>query len=111
MPHIKQPSKNSVDAVSSRRDYALVKKDGSEIKAQIPATYTVGQAKGVLGEKAGFEPQFVDGDQGLSLRLAVETDGDSGLRLLPDELRFEELEEGTRLHPIPSLAPAAGPRT
>ncbi|MGA2068503.1 MAG: hypothetical protein ABSG86_26250 [Thermoguttaceae bacterium] len=85
-----------------KREYVLAKRDGTPIRCLIPGHYTVQEAKGILAERAGYEPNIAE--DGLSVRLAVETD--AGSRLLPDEMRFRDLEEGLRLKPIPSLAPA-----
>jgi hypothetical protein len=86
----------------AKREYALVKRDGTEIRCKIPGHYTISQAKGILAERAGYEPNIAE--DGLSVRLAVQTD--AGHSLLPDETRFRDLEEGLKLRPIPSLAPA-----
>jgi hypothetical protein len=85
-----------------KRQYVLEKRDGTPVPCRVPGHYTVGEAKGILAERAGYEPNIAE--DGLSVRLAVETD--SGRRLLPDEMRFRDLDEGLRLKPIPSLAPA-----
>ncbi len=84
------------------REYVLQKRDGVLIRCRIPGHYTVKEAKGTLAERAGYEPSIAEDE--LSVRLAVETD--TGSRLLPDEMRFRDLDEGLRLKPIPSLAPA-----
>ena len=92
---------------TNKRAFLLIKQDKAEIRASIPENYTVEQAKYVLAEKAGYEPTIAteDDDGGMSVRLAVKTE-DGRLRLLRDETTFRELEEGSRLMPIPSLAPA-----
>ncbi len=88
---------------TEKREYMLLKRDGREIPARIPAHYTVREATSVLAEKAGYEPQV--GKESLSFRMAVETET-GGHRLLSEETRFSDLEEGLRMRPIPSLAPA-----
>ena len=90
----------------SRCKFMLVTKDGDAVPAQIPLAYSVGEAKGVLGDRAGFDP-VVAGEEanGMSLRLAVEAEN-GGLTLLGDETLFRDLQPGARLHVIPSLAPA-----
>lgn len=87
---------------NQKREYFLEKRDGTEIRCLVPGHFTVGQAKGVLAERAGYEPNIAE--DGLSVRLAVRTS--AGHALLPDETRFRDLEEGLTLKPIPGLAPA-----
>jgi hypothetical protein len=83
-------------------EFFLAKRDGTKVRCLIPCHYTVAQAKGILAERAGYEPMIAD--EPLSVRLAVETETDR--QLLPDEKRFGDLEEGQTLTSIPSLAPA-----
>ena len=95
-------TKPRAEQAEAKREYSLQKRDGTFIHCRIPAHYTVKEAKGTLAERAGYEPNIAEDE--LSVRLAVETD--TGSRLLPDQTRFRDLEEGLRLKPIPSLAPA-----
>ncbi|MBM4089077.1 MAG: hypothetical protein FJ276_06550 [Planctomycetes bacterium] len=90
----------------ARREFTLVKKNGLEIGARIPEHLTIGDVKNLLAERAGYESELGDGtdDDGMGVRLAVETDG--GFRLYPDETRFRDLQAGAKLKPIRSLAPA-----
>lgn len=90
----------------SRRKVMLITKDGDAVPAKIPLNYSVGEAKRVLGDRAGFDP-VVAGEEanGMSLRLAVEAEN-GGLTLLGDETLFRDLLQDARLHVIPSLAPA-----
>jgi hypothetical protein len=95
-----------VSREKSRRKFMLVTKDGDAVPAKIPLDYSVGEAKCVLGDRAGFDPVIVgEGANGMSLRLAVEVER-GGLTLLGDETLFRDLQQGARLHVIPSLAPA-----
>ena len=66
----------------ARRQVMLITKDGGAVPAKIPLNYSVGEAKGVLGDRAGFDP-VVAGEEanGMSLRLAVEAEN-GGLTLL-----------------------------
>lgn len=95
-----------VARAESRRKVTLITKDGSAVAATIPLNYSVGEAKRVLGDRAGFDP-VVAGEEanGMSLRLAVEAEN-GGLTLLGDETLFRDLRQDARLHVIPSLAPA-----
>jgi hypothetical protein len=86
----------------TKRKFLLNKRDGALARCLIPEDFTVEQAKGILAERAGYEPNIA-GDPS-SVRLAVETE--TGRRLLADEMRFRDLEEGLTLTAIPSLAPA-----
>jgi len=88
-------------AAARKREYQLEKRDGTSVRCCIPGHFTVAQAKHILAEGAGYEP--VPGE-GMSVRLAVEAA--DGHRLLADETRFRDLEEGLKLKVIPSLAPA-----
>ena len=94
--------KSTGQQTEAKRKYVLAKRDGTSIPCLIPGHYTIKEAKGILAERAGYEPNIAE--DGLSVRMAVETD--AGSRLLPDEMRFRDLEEGLRLKAIPSLAPA-----
>lgn len=85
-----------------KKEFSLTKRDGTQIRCLIPGHFTVEQAKGVLAERAGYEPMIAD--EPLSVRLAVESE--AGRHLLPDESRFRDLDEGLTLTAIPSLAPA-----
>ena len=90
----------------ARRKFTLITKDGDAVPAKIPLNYSVGEAKRVLGDRAGFDPVMAGQDaNGMSLRLAVEVEN-GGLTLLGDETLFRDLQQGARLHVIPSLAPA-----
>ena len=90
----------------SRRRVMLITKDGDAVPAKIPLNYSVGEAKRVLGDRAGFDPVIAGEDaNGMSLRLAVEAEN-GGLTLLGDETLFRDLQPEARLHVIPSLAPA-----
>ena len=86
----------------AKREYSLSRRDGTTVQCRIPGHYTVAQAKGILAERAGYEPKIAD--EPLSVRLAVVTE--SGRHLLPDTSRFRDLDEGATLTAIPSLAPA-----
>jgi hypothetical protein len=97
---------SDVPLEGARRKFTLITKDGDAVPAKIPLDYSVGEAKRVLGDRAGFDPVIAGQDaNGMSLRLAVEVDS-GGLTLLGDETLFRDLPQGARLHVIPSLAPA-----
>jgi hypothetical protein len=98
--------KPDVSREESRRKFMLITKDGDAVPAKIPLNYSVAEAKRVLGDRAGFDPVIAgEHANGMSLRLAVEVEN-GGLTLLGDEALFRDLQQGARLHVIPSLAPA-----
>ena len=86
----------------AKREFFLEKRDGAVIGCKIPPEYTVGQAKHVLAERAGYDPELAGTPT--NVRLAVKSE--EGYRLVTDETTFRSLEEGTTFKPIPSLAPA-----
>ena len=88
---------------TDKKSFILMKRSGDECPCRIPGDYSVEQAKDLLAERAGYEPKI--GTDPLSVRLAIETE--SGRHLLPDDTRFDEIDEEARLVPIPSLAPAS----
>ncbi len=85
-----------------KRKFLLEKRNGDTIPFTVPEHFTVGQAKNVLAERCGYEPNFAEDPA--SVRLAEKSE--AGTRLLPDETTFRELAEGICLKPIPSLSPA-----
>jgi hypothetical protein len=91
-----------VTDVERKRHFVLEKRDGNTVRFTVPEHYTVGQAKNLLAERCGYEPNLAE--EPASVRLARKNE--TGTQLIPDETTFRDLEEGTCLKPIPSLSPA-----
>jgi hypothetical protein len=91
------------DSMERKMQFALEKRNGNTVRFNVPGHFTVGQAKDLLAERSGYEPNLA-GDPA-SVRLAQKTE--QGTQLIPDETAFRDLEEGTLLKPIPSLSPAS----
>ena len=85
-----------------KKHFVLEKRNGNTVRFTVPEHFTVGQAKNLLAERCGYEPNLADDPA--NVRLAQNTK--TGTQLIPDETTFRDLEEGTRLKPIPSLSPA-----
>jgi hypothetical protein len=96
-------STQTVEAnVERKKHFFLEKRNGTTVRFSVPDHYTVGQTKNLLAERCGYEPNL--DEEPASVRLAQKTETET--RLIPDETIFRDLEEGTRLKPIPSLSPA-----